>query len=255
MKSNCIYSTIALVLMCSITARGGSHDVLTLCADNGWADGIYPHPTVCTMFIECSGRVTSELDCPANLVFNPNLNVCDDPNNVVNGVNCAKTSTTSTSTQTMTTTTARPTTTRPATTASSTTVTTTPTTTSSTTTPTITTTTTAPTTTSTTTAPTTTLTTTAPTTTSTTTRSTTISSRTTAAATPSTIDITNLCVDQSLKNGIHPDPTSCGHFIECSFGQTYRLPCPANLAFNTKALTCDDKFNVDCRNNYNSIIG
>ncbi|RUS77125.1 hypothetical protein EGW08_015112 [Elysia chlorotica] len=218
MEHNSVFSALTLVLVYSLSVRAGSHDVLTLCEDNAWVDGIHAHPTDCTMFIECSGRVTSELDCPANLVFNPNLNVCDDPNSVVNGLNCAKTTTTAASTQTMTTTTPMPTTTQPTTTTTK-------------------------------------LTTTSTTTKPTTTTTTTTTTPKPASATPSNIDITNLCVDQTWANGIHPDPTSCFHFIECSFGQTYRMICPAGLAFNTKALTCDDKYNVDCRDNYNAIIG
>ncbi|GFO44619.1 chondroitin proteoglycan 1 [Plakobranchus ocellatus] len=266
------------------SALGGSHDVLSLCRDNDMADGIYSHPSDCTMFIECSGRITSEFDCPANLVFNPDLRVCDDPHSVIGGLNCVLTTTTST-TAMPTSSSTPPTTVTTETSTTMPTMTTTPPTTTTTmpttppTTTTTTTTTTATSTTTSTTTPTTTTSTTAsttpPPTVTTFMKETTTTSKVTASkielgiivwsvilSTPSSlanpalnVDITNLCVDKSLSNGIHPDPTSCVHFIECSFGQTYRVPCPSGLAYNTRAQTCDDKFNVDCDENYNSIVG
>jgi hypothetical protein len=42
----------------------------------------YPHPTRRDAFCECSNGTPYHHDCPAGLVFNPEINVCDWPQNV-----------------------------------------------------------------------------------------------------------------------------------------------------------------------------
>ncbi|XP_066143521.1 mucin-2-like isoform X2 [Euwallacea fornicatus] len=174
-------------------------------------DSVYfPHDD-CTKFWQCSNGVAHEHDCPAGLHFNPQLNVCDWPEQAgCEGGEATKNSTTESSTTTTTTkptTTSTSTTTTPdPTTTSTTTTTPAPTTTSTTTTTTPAPTTTSSTTTTTTPAPTTTSTTTtttpAPTTTSTTTTTTpdpTTTSTTTTTPAPTTTSTTTTTT---------PDPTT-----------------------------------------------
>jgi len=54
------------------------------------------------------------------------------------------------------------------------------------------------------------------------------------------------CSAAGLSNGIHPDPYNCLMYIECTFGVTNHMPCPAGLAFNPNILVCDDNRNVNC---------
>ncbi|UYV70525.1 hypothetical protein LAZ67_7003416 [Cordylochernes scorpioides] len=42
---------------------------------NGW----FPHPTICTVFYQCSNWIPHEIPCPSGLFFNPTSNVCDWP--------------------------------------------------------------------------------------------------------------------------------------------------------------------------------
>lgn len=43
----------------------------------------YPNPNELTSFCQCSNGVPYYQPCPAGLNFNPTLNVCDDPQNVM----------------------------------------------------------------------------------------------------------------------------------------------------------------------------
>lgn len=44
--------------------------------------GLYPHPTVCSKFLNCANGQTYIQDCGPGTVFNPKLKVCDYPYNV-----------------------------------------------------------------------------------------------------------------------------------------------------------------------------
>ncbi len=47
------------------------------------ADGIYPDPNNCNQFFQCAnGQQFPPQNCPAGLAFNPEVNVCDWPQNV-----------------------------------------------------------------------------------------------------------------------------------------------------------------------------
>ena len=48
----------------------------------GIQSGILPHPKTCTKFIQCSYGHAYEFNCPDDLYFNPQTNVCDFPENV-----------------------------------------------------------------------------------------------------------------------------------------------------------------------------
>ncbi|XP_012940702.1 probable endochitinase [Aplysia californica] len=54
------------------------------------------------------------------------------------------------------------------------------------------------------------------------------------------------CQNKNMTTGIHPDPFSCLHFIECTFGVTNHMACPAGTAFNPTLSVCDDNANVNC---------
>ena len=50
-------------------------------------DGIYPHETECNKFYQCSfGHRWEDQECPEGLYFNPEISVCDWPENVDCGV-------------------------------------------------------------------------------------------------------------------------------------------------------------------------
>ncbi|XP_065663763.1 uncharacterized protein LOC100214985 [Hydra vulgaris] len=49
---------------------------------NGLSDGIYPHPSDCTLFFECSGSIAYLKGCPPGLKYNAALKLCDWPDNV-----------------------------------------------------------------------------------------------------------------------------------------------------------------------------
>jgi len=63
------------------------------------------------------------------------------------------------------------------------------------------------------------------------------------------IDYSNFCGTHGLNNGIHPDPYSCLSYIQCTFGVTHHMPCPAGLSFDRNLLVCDDNRYNNC--NYN----
>ncbi|CAL1528434.1 unnamed protein product [Lymnaea stagnalis] len=64
-------------------------------------------------------------------------------------------------------------------------------------------------------------------------------------------DLTNVCRQFNLPDGIYPDPGSCVHFVECVATLTYHLECPEGLQFNSKILICDDVHHINCGDNYN----
>lgn len=45
-------------------------------------DGLYPHPSDCSKFIQCHGGQESQISCPSGLLFNPKIKACDWPANV-----------------------------------------------------------------------------------------------------------------------------------------------------------------------------
>ncbi|XP_040164462.1 mucin-2-like [Anopheles arabiensis] len=49
---------------------------------------IFPNPTNCTQYILCYGTVPIVQSCSGGLLFNPQLNTCDLPGNVVCGYSC-----------------------------------------------------------------------------------------------------------------------------------------------------------------------
>lgn len=51
----------------------------------GKGTGLFPHPNDCTKFLSCANSITSILQCPAPLYFDPVLRIC----NFLNLVSCA----------------------------------------------------------------------------------------------------------------------------------------------------------------------
>ncbi|KAF1770227.1 hypothetical protein GCK72_002045 [Caenorhabditis remanei] len=49
---------------------------------DGKVDGIYPNGVCVTNFLTCSGGIARVMNCPASLVFNPSILVCDWPRDV-----------------------------------------------------------------------------------------------------------------------------------------------------------------------------
>ncbi|XP_052890071.1 uncharacterized protein LOC128298361 [Anopheles moucheti] len=49
---------------------------------------IFPNPTNCSQYIICYGLVPIEQNCGYGLLFNPQLNTCDIPTNVICGYSC-----------------------------------------------------------------------------------------------------------------------------------------------------------------------
>lgn len=58
----------------------GSGELEPTC--EGKADGIHPNGVCSTNFLTCSGGIARIMDCPASLVFNPTILVCDWPRDV-----------------------------------------------------------------------------------------------------------------------------------------------------------------------------
>merc|ERR1712121_214486 len=50
----------------------------------------------------------------------------------------------------------------------------------------------------------------------------------------------NYCSANNLANGIHVDPFSCLHFIECTYGRTSHMECPVGTSFDATLLVCAD---------------
>merc|ERR1711953_58592 len=56
----------------------------------GCVDGVHPHESDCTKFYQCShGNRWPDQSCPEGLLFNPDLLVCDWPENVDCDKECA----------------------------------------------------------------------------------------------------------------------------------------------------------------------
>jgi len=53
------------------------------------------------------------------------------------------------------------------------------------------------------------------------------------------INVMSLCRDNHLRDGIHKDPTSCRHFIECVHHNTVRLACPPGTGYDARFKICD----------------
>ncbi|XP_078477949.1 chondroitin proteoglycan-2-like isoform X3 [Lampetra planeri] len=108
------------------------------------ADGLYPDPSDSHSFYHCSNSLTYHKQCPANLVFNPAISVCDWPGNVA--------------------------------------------------------------------------------------------AATTQATTKSLVN-SGFCQDKA--DGLYPDPSDSHSFYHCSNSLTYHKQCPANLVFNPAISVCD----------------
>lgn len=219
------------------TVDRASFGVLNLCQQYGWPTGTYPHPYDCRKFLQCNGGVTAELDCPAGQAFNPNTKICDAYANVPichysavnnpiyvnnlcsqygwgNGVyyhpyDCAQYINCNYGVTTLN-----------------------------------------------------------------------------QCPYPSVWDpskrqcmsvngpvsgglppycsqyvfnpptyvqpaagLNNYCKANNLQNGIHPSPFSCFHYIECTFGVTNHMQCPAGLSFDNNLLVCDDQRYNNCGGN------
>nr|8IN3_A Chain A, kDa polyphenol-binding protein [Aplysia kurodai]8IN4_A Chain A, kDa polyphenol-binding protein [Aplysia kurodai]8IN6_A Chain A, kDa polyphenol-binding protein [Aplysia kurodai]BAV38197.1 25 kDa polyphenol-binding protein [Aplysia kurodai] len=57
------------------------------------------------------------------------------------------------------------------------------------------------------------------------------------------------CSANNLATGIHPDPYSCFSYVECTFGRTTHMPCPAGLSFDRSLLVCDGNRYQNCGGN------
>jgi len=55
-------------------------------------------------------------------------------------------------------------------------------------------------------------------------------------------NVMNFCRDYQLDDGIHIDPTSCSHYMECNKGNTVRMSCPVGTGFSPRYRTCDADF-------------
>ncbi|XP_061437967.1 uncharacterized protein LOC133362994 isoform X3 [Lethenteron reissneri] len=113
------------------------------------ADGLYPDPSDSHSFYHCSNSLTYHKQCPANLVFNPAISVCDWPSNVAT---------------------------------------------------------------------------------------------TTTQATTKSLVNSVFCQDKA--DGLYPDPSDSHSFYHCSNSLTYHKQCPANLVFNPAISVCDWPGNV-----------
>jgi len=233
-------------------AASSSVGRLDVCAKFSWPTGVYPHPTDCTQFIQCSNGITNEIDCPNGTLFNPILRVCDNPVNVpicqssvvdvadacnlfswTNGIHfhpydctkyiectygrtdimaCAPGLYYDPAVETCNRATSNPYCTQYVTAAP------------------------------------------VPVATDAPVPVATDAPATDAPATDAPVPAypagwDTYCADNKLLTGIHPDPYSCLHFIECTFGRTTHMACPAGTAFNSNLLVCDDNMKVDCKVN------
>jgi len=55
-------------------------------------------------------------------------------------------------------------------------------------------------------------------------------------------NVMNLCRDFDLGDGLHVDPTSCRHYLECDHLHTHRTACPAGTGFSPRYKICDQDF-------------
>lgn len=53
-----------------------------VCEEEDGHISYHPDKADCTMYYMCEGERKHHMPCPSNLVFNPNENVCDWPENV-----------------------------------------------------------------------------------------------------------------------------------------------------------------------------
>lgn len=234
MQSFAIVACLACVGLVASSTVG----VLNVCKEFSWPTGVYPHPSDCAQFIQCSNGITAELDCPNGTVFNPVTRVCDDVANVPvcqgtgsvidmtdacnlyswsNGIHYHPYDCTMYIQCTFGRTTIMPcapglyfnpaveTCDRPNFN---------------------------------------------PYLNNCQQYITQFTAAPSAAVVPSSMIYPagwdTYCKDNALVTGIHPDPYSCLHFIECTFGRTTHMACPAGTAFNTNLMVCDDNSNVNC---------
>ena len=61
-------------------------------------------------------------------------------------------------------------------------------------------------------------------------------------ATQSPLKMMTFCKDYQLDDGVHIDPTSCKHYVECNKGHTVRMSCPQGTGFSPRYRTCDADF-------------
>merc|ERR1712183_878789 len=159
----------ANVPLCQYNGINGYYPYLTntICAQYGWGNGNWYHPSDCTKYVQCSNGVTTVMSCPAGLTYSSALKTC-----AANGVSPC---------------------------------------------------------------------------------------RQYVFVPPINVNYPanydNYCAANNLASGIHPDPYSCLAYIECTFGVTNHMPCPAGLAFNPALLVCDDNRNVNCVGPYVPGVG
>ncbi|XP_070186220.1 chitotriosidase-1-like isoform X2 [Littorina saxatilis] len=197
-----------------------------------YPDGFYPSHRSCREYFVCVGGATFAFECADGLIFNVNTANCDWPQNYQCTIGDSPTEQPSIATrQPLTTPPMPPTTTTPTTTPQPTTTTPQPTTTTPqpTTIPKTTTATPKPTTTE------------RPTTPKPTTQKPVTSAPVVSTTAPG-LDLHSFCKDKT--DGVHADPTDCGHFMECSNGYTYRMACALGSVFSPSILTCDHPDNV-----------
>lgn len=56
-----------------------------------------------------------------------------------------------------------------------------------------------------------------------------------------------LAIECDGTHGYLPDPSDCGSFYMCSYGNPYRMPCLAGLVFNPDLMVCDHPSSYDCK--------
>ena len=74
MMSVAMYWTVLLSIIATIEASEVE------CPDGGAP--FVPHPTDCSLYYQCNGDLPILMDCPDGLYFDPQLNVCNWPDQV-----------------------------------------------------------------------------------------------------------------------------------------------------------------------------
>ena len=72
-----------LILLTVISATNGqmeenNKDVVCSESEDGYSVFV-PHPTDCSLYYHCVGLTPVLMECPGNLLFDKNLNVCNWP--------------------------------------------------------------------------------------------------------------------------------------------------------------------------------
>jgi chitinase len=72
----CFHSIKPILYLTGVTATS------VVCEEEDGHISYHPDKADCTMYYMCEGERKHHMPCPSNLVFNPNENVCDWPENV-----------------------------------------------------------------------------------------------------------------------------------------------------------------------------